>query len=259
MVEHIFTVTENAMLCDGIYLMTLKADAELPDINCGQFINVEIPSRQDLLLKRPFAIYDYDKPRKLISFCYKVAGKGTEQLSKAAAGQKLRAAYPLGNGFTIAENQKRIILIGGGVGIFPLYSVFKSYPDKSYYSMLGFKERCLVILKREFEEKSAELFLCTEDGSLGETGFVTDLLKNNIDRIKPDLILSCGPRPMFKALKEALKDYPDIPVQISLEERMACGIGACLVCACGIKSDGKVLRKRVCKDGPVFSLYEVEL
>lgn len=259
MTEQTFTIEQNSELCSGIYMMTIGAGQTLPDIRCGQFINVEIPSRQDTLLKRPFAIYDFDRGKGLISFCYKVVGKGTEHLSKAVAGQTLRAAYPLGNGFKIEQNHKRIILIGGGVGIFPLYSVFKTHPDRRYFSILGFKERCQVILKAEFEEKSKELLLCTEDGSLGETGFVTDSLKRNLDRIKPDLILSCGPKPMFKALKDALKDYPDIPVQISLEERMACGIGACLVCACAVREGGKSVNKRVCSDGPVFSLDEVEL
>lgn len=234
-------------------MMTLKPDGDyFPDIHCGQFINVEVHGRQDLLLKRPFAIFDFYKSKKTVSFCYKVVGKGTEQLSRTPCGQKLRAAYPLGNGFTIDENQKKIILIGGGVGIFPLYPVFKTYPGKRFYSFLGYRERCQVVLRKEFEEKSQELFLCTEDGSEGQTGFVTDILRKNIDRIEPDLILSCGPKPMFRALREALKDYPHIPAQISLEERMACGIGACLVCACAIREKGKRVTGGCARTGRFF-------
>ncbi len=260
MVEEIFTVTKNACLCEGVYKMTLKArTGRLESINCGQFMSVEVPGRHDLLLKRPFAIYDYDEAQGLISFCYKVVGKGTEHLSRLEKGQGIRAAYPLGNGFKIGDEHKKVILLGGGVGIFPLYSVFRAYPGKIFYSILGFKERCKVILTKEFEEKSAEFILCTEDGSAGKAGFVTGVLRQNIDRIAPDLILCCGPRPMLKALKEVMKDFPHIPVQVSLEERMACGIGACLVCACAVREEDKVLNKRVCKDGPVFSLYEVEL
>jgi dihydroorotate dehydrogenase electron transfer subunit len=260
MVEESFTVMDNIKLCEGVYKMTLMpSSGYAQSIKCGQFMAVEVPCRQDSLLKRPFAIYNYDEEKRQISFCYQVVGKGTEHLSRVEKGQALRGAYPLGNGFKIDEGQKRVILVGGGVGIFPLYSVFKAYPDKVFYSVMGFKERCDVILTKEFEERSSELILCTEDGSMGEAGFVTEALRRNIERIMPDLMLCCGPRPMLKALKDVMRNYPHIPVQVSIEERMACGIGACLVCACAVRKNGKVVNKRVCRDGPVFSLYEVEL
>lgn len=258
MTETLFTVIENKMLCSDVYKLTLKADI-YEDIKCGQFLSVEIPHHKELLLRRPFAVNDYDSTKKSITFCYKVVGSGTQALSKLSYGERLAGIYPLGNGFTIANNYKTVILLGGGVGIFPLLIVPKSYPDKKYHTLLGFKNKDSAILINEFEAFSKEVLISSEDGSIGAGGFVTDSLKRNIDRIKPDIILSCGPKEMFKALKSALNDYPEIPVFVSLEERMGCGIGACLVCTCGINKNGEVHNKRVCKEGPVFNLNEVVL
>lgn len=258
MIETKLTVLENIMLCDSIYKLKLKAD-DFEDINCGQFINIAIKDSNDLLLRRPFAIMDFNKNKKTVTICYKVVGKGTNAMSKLNINDSFSGMFPLGNGFKISNNQKTVILIGGGVGIFPLLSVNKIYPDKKYHTMLGFCDKESVILKEKFEEFSKETLICTEDGSMGASGFVTDSLKRNIDRIKPDIILSCGPMPMFKSLKSVMKNYPEIPVYVSLEERMGCGIGACLVCTCGIKENGEIKNKRVCKDGPVFSLNEVVL
>ncbi len=258
MVETAFTVVSNEKMCEGVYNMALKADS-FEDILCGQFINLEIPDRKDLLLRRPFAIADFDKNKKTVTVCYKIAGEGTKELSGLCAGQRLCGTFPLGNGFKLNESHKTVILLGGGAGIFPLYCAHKSYPDKKFHTMLGFKSKCGVILKEEFEKFSKETLICTEDGSEGASGLVTDSLKRNIDRIKPDIVLACGPTPMLKALKAAMKNYPHIPAHVSLEERMGCGIGACLVCACKINENGVIKNKRVCRDGPVFPLNEVEL
>lgn len=258
MLETTLTIINNEKLCESVYKMTLKAE-EFENIKCGQFINISIPGRNDLLLRRPFAVADYDKNSKTVTICYKTVGEGTKQLSLAKGGEIVEGTFPLGNGFTLNESHKTVILLGGGAGIFPLLCVRKCYPDKKYHTMLGFKSKCDIILKKEFESFSKETLLCTEDGSYGACGFVTDSLKRNIDRIKPDIILACGPTGMLKALKSAMKDHGDIPALISLEERMGCGIGACLVCACKINESGAVKHKRVCKDGPVFNLNEVEL
>jgi dihydroorotate dehydrogenase electron transfer subunit len=258
MVETLLTVLKNEKLCEDVFKMTLKAE-EFAEIQCGQFINVQIPRRGDLILRRPFALTDFDKNKKTISFCYKIVGEGTKELSVVKEGTAFMGTFPLGKGFILNESHKTVILLGGGAGIFPLLCVNKCYPEKKYHTMLGFKTKSGVILKEEFEKFSKETLICTEDGTEGASGFVTDSLKRNIDRIKPDIILSCGPVPMLKALKAAMKNYPLIPVLVSLEERMGCGIGACLVCACRINENGVIKHKRVCKDGPVFFLDEVEL
>ena len=257
MVESLLTVIDNIRLCDGVYKLTLKAEL-FEDIICGQFINLEIPNRNDLLLRRPFAIMDYDNS-KTITVCYKIAGTGTAELANLTGGEKINGTFPLGNGFKLSANHKTVILLGGGVGIFPLASVNKCYPDRKFHTLLGFKDKSSIILKDVFEKFSKETLICTEDGSFGASGFVTDSLKRNIDRIKPDIILSCGPKAMYKPLKSVMKDYPEIPVLVSLEERMGCGIGACLVCTCAIEDKNGIKNKRVCKDGPVFSLNEVVL
>lgn len=258
MTETIFTVTENKKLCTGIFKLTLKTD-NLEEINCGQFINIEIPGRKDLLLRRPFAICGFDSSKNTLAVCFRVVGTGTQQLAAVTAGEKLRGTYPLGNGFNLSSNHKTVALIGGGAGIFPLLSVFKCYGDRKIHTFLGFKNRENAILIEEFEKYSKEVLISTEDGSLGASGYVTDSLKRNIDRIKPDIILACGPAEMYKSLKAALKGYPDIPVLISLEERMGCGIGACLVCACALQGRDGLYNKRVCRDGPIFNLNEVVL
>lgn len=257
MTETNLTVIDNEKLTSDVYKMTLKAE-EGCDVTCGQFINLSVPS-DGLILKRPFAIMEYDKGQKKLVLCYKVVGKGTQELSKLKGGEVLQGVFPLGNGFKLDGGDKAVLLLGGGIGVFPLYSVIKSHPDKKYYAILGYKCVEGVLLKDEFERHCKQTLICTEDGSCGATGFATDSLKRNIERINPDVILCCGPVQMYKPLKEIMKDYPDIPVYISLEERMACGIGACLVCACAIKQNGETHNKRVCKDGPVFNLSEVAL
>ncbi|MDD4003113.1 MAG: dihydroorotate dehydrogenase electron transfer subunit [Clostridia bacterium] len=257
MTETDFTVIENIKLCGDVFKMILKTENP-QDVICGQFINISIPCRNDLILKRPFAVMDSDKGKKTVTICYKVVGKGTDSLSRLKGGEVLSGVYPLGNGFKLDGSHKTVLLLGGGIGIFPLFSVFKCYPDKKYHTILGFKNKESVVLSGDFEQFSKELLICTDDGSMGAKGFITDSLKRNIDRIKPDIILCCGPSQMYKPLKDFMSGY-DIPVYVSLEERMACGIGACLVCNCAVTENGKQHYKRVCKDGPVFNLKEVAL
>jgi dihydroorotate dehydrogenase electron transfer subunit len=257
MTETNLTVIENIKLSSGVYKMTLKS-GEAADFTCGQFINLSVPS-DDLVLKRPFAIMEYDKGKKTLALCYKVVGKGTRALAALKGGEVLSGVFPLGNGFRLDGGHKTVLLVGGGIGIFPLYSVFKCHPNKKYYAILGYKCGENVLLADEFEKHCKQTLVCTEDGSCGAKGFVTDSLKRNLERINPDIVLCCGPAQMYKPLKEIMKDYPGIPVYISLEERMACGIGACLVCACAIQEGGEIHNKRVCKDGPVFNLNEVVL
>ncbi len=190
-----------------------------------------------------------------LSLCYQVKGKGTVNLTEIKCGDKLNVLLPLGNYFDLS-GYKSIAVIGGGVGVFPLIAAIRENPDKSFYSYIGFRNKDCVCLLNEFE-KSARLTVTTDDGSYGKKGNAVDAYFSDAANIKADAVIACGPPVMLKALKTKIKESGvKIPCFVSLEERMGCGIGACLVCVCKT-ADGK--NARVCKDGPVFEINEVEL
>ena len=234
------------------------ATEHLPDIQCGQFVNLSVPDRFDLTLKRPFGIFGYDSANNTFKVGITVVGQGTNALVNMRKNEKISATLPLGNGFILNSNHKKVVLLGGGAGIFPLLAVYQNYPKSKFYTFLGFKDKAHACLINEFQSVSESINISTDNGSLGYCGYITDLLKEDLDKIKPDIILACGPVGMFRALKKVVMDK-DIEVKISIEERMGCGIGACLVCACKIQEGGAIHNKRVCKDGPVFDLGEVIL
>ena len=242
-------------IAKGIFCFEFETSNNLPDIVPGQFVNLSIPNRPDLILKRPFGIMDFDKQKNTFKIAFAVVGEGTKSLSAMKAGEKINATIPLGNGFSINFFNKRVVLVGGGSGIFPLYSM-KNYPELELYSFLGYKNKESSFLTSEFNDISKEVYISSDDGTIGEKGFITDILEQKIDGICPDLVLACGPSNMLKALKKIiLKRH--IITQVSIEERMGCGIGACLVCACKILENNKISNKRACFDGPVFNINEV--
>ncbi len=259
MQERELTITENELIAKNIYRMSFCIEGGVGGIKCGQFVNLSL-NRADMLLRRPFGLCSFDKDGSSISICYQVVGKGTEALCKMKAGQTLYATLPLGNGFTLSSEHKRVALIGGGVGVFPLNSVPLCYPDKEYFSFLGYRSECFACMKDEFGGFS-RTHIATDDGSLGKRGNAVELFLNGYDEVKPDIILACGPTVMLKSLKTALQERKiNIPAYVSLEERMGCGVGACLVCVCRQKTaSGDINHARVCKDGPVFDIMEVEL
>ena len=258
MIESVLTVVSNQKIALDTYELVLFAE-KYEDIRAGQFINLKIESRADLLLKRPFCLCNFDSQNKLLTVCYCVVGTGTKELSKLKSGDKVTADYPLGKGFELKGNHKNVILLGGGCGIFPLYGVHKNYPDRKYHTFLGFKSKENCCYVEEFSLFSKEVNLSTDDGTAGAKSNAVDALKRNLDRIKPDIILTCGPKPMLKALQSYLKNYPDIKAYVSVEQRMGCGVGACLVCTCKTKEkDNELHNRRVCKDGPVFELSELD-
>ena len=230
------TVKSNAQIACGIFEMTVTLSDDVK-VKCGQFLNISTGNAANLL-KRPFGIMRING--RGVTFCYQLKGEGTKTLSLAKPGQVLEVTLPLGNGFSIPESARKIAVVGGGVGVFPLLSVVEGVKDRDYYSYIGFRSEKYACLLEDFKASSKSLTVVTDDGSIG-----------------PDLIISCGPPVMLRALKSCLKKRGiTTPCLVSLEERMGCGIGACLVCVCK-KSDGS--NARVCKDGPVFNIDEVEL
>ncbi len=243
------TLLRQDKLCDGVYRMVLGGS--FPAVKPGQFANVFL-NRVDMPLPRPFGIVSATD--KVLTLCYQVVGKGTEYLSHLPNGATVTVNAGLGNGFP-TESFKKIALVGGGVGIFPLHSVPLAHPDCIYRSYLGYRDKEHAVLLDEFA-CFGNLFVGTDDGSLGKKDNAVNMFLADYEDFRPDAVLSCGPLPMFRALQKAVEERGiDIPVFISMEERMGCGIGACLVCTCKTKNG----RKRVCKDGPVFPIDEVVL
>lgn len=242
----LFTLVKNERIADGIYDWTVTND-ELPKLaSCGQFANIKVPGRT---LRRPISICDADE--NSLRLVFQVKGEGTRLMSEMKEGEQVEILAPLGHGFEI-EKGKRYCLIGGGIGVPPM--LFTAKQCEKPLVITGFRNKELVILQDDFKNAGAELVLTTDDGSAGRHGFVTDVLSERLGEI--DEVLACGPIPMLKAVAAVCKGK--VRCQVSLEERMGCGIGACLVCACKQKPKGsEAFMSQVCRHGPVYDAEEV--
>lgn len=213
----------------------------------GQFVHIKCG--EENFLRRPISICDTEDD--FLRFVFEVKGKGTLYLSKCQVGDELDILGPLGNGFDLSKSEDGIsVFVGGGIGVFPLFKCEKLNPEKSV-TILGFRNKDAVVMEDEFKSYCKDFYLTTDDGSYGKKGFVTDALKEVIEKEKVGCIYACGPMPMLKNVAKMAKEN-NIKCEISLEERMGCGIGSCLVCACRIKSGDGEKYLHVCKDGPVF-------
>lgn len=255
-------------LSDDIYSMWLAekdiAAAAIP----GQFINIYCQSG-GRLLPRPISICDKNQKEGLIRIVFRTAGEGTRELSRLKEGEMLEIMGPLGNGYDLSRiTKEKAILIGGGIGIPPMLALAKAINcEKTKHLMGGTIEKPIIVLGYRdsytflMEEFKAcgRVLVSTEDGSIGTKGNVIDAVKAH--SVAGDILFACGPAPMLRGVK-AFAQKNNIPAQLSLEERMACGIGACLACVCKsaeVDAHSHVHNKRVCKDGPVFWAEEVEL
>ena len=244
------TVLENKRNPDEVYSLTFGLD-EIVSVRPGQFVMVGVGGYP---LRRPIAVCKAEGER--ITVCYRLKGGGTRALARDyKMGEKLSVLLPLGNGFYVKDSEKKVALVGGGVGIFPLISVIRAYnKSKELYAYMGFRNRAALCMEYDMMQ-CHKTMLATDDGSLGYHGTAVQAFMREYEEVRPDVVLACGPVPMLRALKEAMKGR-NVPVYVSLEERMGCGIGACLVCVCE-KTDGA--HARVCKDGPVFAIDDVVL
>ncbi len=250
------TVIEQKMIADGICSMWLDAKEIAVQAKPGQFISV-YSNDKSRVLPRPISICEIDREKGTLRIVYRVVGKGTEEFSKAEAGDSFEILGPLGNGFPIEEAKgKKVLMIGGGIGVPPMLQTAKEIEGEAII-VSGYRNQDL-FLKEELES-AGTLFIATEDGSVGTKGNVVDAIREN--QIEADMMFACGPKPMLRALKDYALEK-GIPCWISMEEKMACGVGACLACVCQSKdvdSHSHVHNKRICKDGPVFLSTEVEL
>ena len=251
-------VLSQESLADGIFSMWIRTEAAKTAVP-GQFLSLYTEDRSRLL-PRPISICEIDRERMAIRVVYRVTGEktGTEQFSKLRAGDTIPVIGPLGNGFPLERAEgKRAFLMGGGIGVPPILELAKQMKCEKKQIIAGYRN-AQTFLKEQFEQ-NGELFVSTEDGSVGSKGNVLDAVREH--GLEADVIFACGPTPMLRAIKQYAQEH-GIECYISLEERMACGIGACLACVCKTKEvDGhsNVHNKRICKDGPVFLASEVEI
>lgn len=248
----ICAVKSNEMVALNIFDMKIQFEDNDVKFMPGQFIHILCG---DKMLRRPISICDIDEDNKLIRILYEVKGEGTSWLSQADSGDELDVIGPLGNGFPIENNYEKVMLIGGGIGTPPLLYAGKFYGKKSE-ALLGFRGVSNAVLIEEFKQTCSQTLIATDDGTLGKKGFVTDLLLKRLEESTPEAIFTCGPTVMMSAVSKIAADR-GIKCYASLEERMACGIGACLGCAVEVKRGNKINYLHVCKDGPVFDAEEV--
>ena len=241
MYQGFYEIKSNKKLTESIFEMVLIGDTSSITAP-GQFINIKLDG---FYLRRPISICDYDD--STITIIYKVVGEGTEVMSKMNAGEKHDVLCGLGNGFDTSKSLDNPVLIGGGVGVPPMYNLCKKLiaEGKNVTVILGFNKKDEIFYENEFEKLGADVKVTTVDGSYGIKGFVTDALKDT----DYSYFYTCGPMPMFKAIESTATTSG----QYSFEERMGCGFGACMGCSCKTKYGNK----RICKDGPVLTREEI--
>ena len=241
MKQGFFTILKNDALTSSVYRMELEGDTSAIG-GCGQFVDLRLPEKY---LRRPISVCDYDE--NTLTLIYKVVGSGTEIMASLPVGTKLDVLTGLGNGYDTTLSGDRPVLVGGGVGVPPMFNLCKKLiaEGKHPQVVLGFNAASEIFLADEFKALGAEVHIATADGSVGTKGFVTDVLKD----LEYTYFYSCGPMPMFKAMEKVMTTSG----QYSFEERMGCGFGACMGCTIQTANG----YKRVCKDGPVFFREEV--
>ena len=241
MKQSIFTILSNEALTDSVYKMVLKGDTSAIT-HPGQFVNIQL---EGMFLRRPISVCDYDG--ETLTIVYKVVGKGTEAMSKMTVGGKLDILTGLGNGYDLSLSGQKPVLLGGGVGVPPMYNLAKKLlaEGKDVTVILGFNTKSEIFYEEQFKALGAKVIVATADGSYGIKGFATTPLAE----LDYTYFYTCGPEPMLKAVYRATNTSG----QMSFEERMGCGFGACMGCSC------KTLTgyKRICKDGPVMKKEEI--
>lgn len=276
MANHIFQtrakLIKNIEVAPKYYKILLRAPAIAKAAKPGQFVQIKVSGDYEPLLRRPLGVHRVAGDN--IEVLFEAVGKGTEILSQRKASCNLDIIGPLGNGFNYRgqgtarlrsgqTGDRRPILVAGGMGVAPLLFLAEGLKNHKVTVLIGGKTKRQILCEKEFKELGCEVKIATDDGSAGFKGKVTELLKNQLSALNFQLsaIYACGPRPMLKEISAISKKY-NIPAQISLEEHMACGIGACLGCVVKTRNEQRTMRnefeyKRVCKEGPVFDAREI--
>lgn len=244
----IVKASHGAMLDFTVHCPQLVQEAQ-----AGQFVHIRVPG---FTLRRPISICELDKAAGTLRILVDIRGEGTEELAKRKEGDLLDIMGPLGNGFELLDPSKKVVVVGGGIGVPPMLETAKHYGPNAT-AIVGFRNKDLQILTEDFAKAGCPVLLCTDDGSAGQKGLVTDLLRQRFAQEPVDIVYACGPKIMLKFVAQLCKEQ-GVRCQVSMEERMGCGVGACLVCACKTRrEDGSETYSHVCKNGPVFDAERV--
>lgn len=248
-----FTVIENRVINSSYYVLKLQSEFAFPLIKPGQFVNVLVEDSPTTFLRRPISIYDVDFEAMTIELLILIAGEGTRKLSLKNIGDKVNLLFPLGQGFTWEEDIKKVIMIGGGVGLAPLLFLGRKLRESGIevHTLIGGRSSNYIIEKEKFEE-IGKVYISTDDGTLGEQGLLTtNTIMKSINSF--DKIFTCGPDPMMKAVAKIARQNK-VNCEVSLENLMACGIGSCLCCV----EDTTTGHRCACTEGPVFNIDELK-
>ena len=237
----------------GVFNLIIVSPEISKNARPGQFVHVLCPTDDGFMLRRPFSIHRV-VPGRAFEILFQVVGKGTEALSRVKIHDSLDIIGPLGTGFKYSEDIRSALLIAGGLGVAPLLFLAEELVERQvlFYPMLGYKTKTQMLRYIDFKRLGKKTYAATEDGSFGHEGTVVDLLNRTVHNIRPEIIYACGPVGMLKKISETADEF-GIECQVSLETKMACGIGVCLGCACVTKRGYKM----ACKDGPVFNTRDI--
>ncbi|HKM32223.1 MAG TPA: dihydroorotate dehydrogenase electron transfer subunit [Oscillospiraceae bacterium] len=247
-----YRIMQIKQIANGVYDMTVFCPEVASIAKPGQFVHIKI---EGFTLRRPMSICTINKENGTIRIVFEIRGQGTEKLATLRVYDYLDMIAPLGNGFDLLDKETLPVIIGGGLGTPPMLALAEYYGD-SATAILGFRSQDKAMLGIDFSKTGAYSYLCTDDGSLGRKGYVTDLLAERLTGGHADIVYACGPKAMLKAVAEMSKKF-GVRCQVSLEERMGCGVGACLVCACKTQDANGEHFSHVCKDGPVFEANKI--
>lgn len=249
-----FLLLENKQLNKDNFLLVLQSPIPLTDIRPGQFTNVEVKNSKDIFLRRPFSVLDVNYEKQTVSLLIKILGRGSKKLTEAQVGQNISAIFPLGKSYTLPESKDKVLLIGGGSGVAPMLFLSKicGLNPSNVHVLIGARSSADHIDTSDYKQYG-QFHYATEDGSLGEQGYVTNhsVFTHQIGQF--DKIYTCGPDLMMKAVGRVAKEQ-NIFCEVSLENMMACGFGVCLCCV----EDTKAGHKCVCTDGPVFNVNDLK-
>jgi dihydroorotate dehydrogenase electron transfer subunit len=250
-----YPVIEKTAISAGIYSYTILCPEVVELASSGQFVHVRV---EHFTLRRPISICEIDKRRGTLRIVFEIRGEGTKKLSDINVGDNIDMIAPLGHGFTLPDEipeNKRLLVVGGGIGVPPLLDIARNHKE-SVTAILGFRSYDKVILANDFKSYGSNVICCTDDGSVGVKGNVCLPLEEELKKGDIYMVYACGPEPMLKGVIEKTQHF-NVKCEVSLEQRMGCGVGACVVCTCKITRRNRDFMLRVCKDGPVFKAEEV--
>lgn len=248
-----YKIIKKQALAKDIFSFTVHCPECAELAQCGQFVHIRA---EGFTLRRPISICEIDRQSGTLRFVFVIKGHGTQAIARLNEGDMIDMIAPLGNGFTVSDAPagKRVIVVGGGIGVPPMLETAKSCTNVT--AILGFRSYGNIILADEFKEKCDNVIVCTDDGSVGEKGLVTAPLARELEKGDVGAVFACGPLRMLQAVADTANQY-GVFCEISLEERMGCGVGACVGCVARIERNGEEKLLRVCKEGPVFNAEEV--